>query len=324
MAIHNTHDFGLQCPRLAVSACLAGQKVRFDGGHKQDHFVTQVAPQFFEIVTFCPEVELGMGAPRPTIQLQRLDGRVRLVDSRNQERDHTQAMQQFARERLGTLPPVHGFIVKKNSPSCGMERVPVINPSGMRERDGVGLFTQEILNQYPQVPVEEEGRLQDPLLRENFLERVFACHRWSQGAGISNRVGPLVEFHSRHKLMLMARGPHWYAELGRMVAGTTTVTLGLQKEAYFERFMRIMALRSSPGGNVNVLMHILGYFKRVLPTADKQELLEIFAAYRERRVPLISALLMLRHHLRHFPHPWLDAQFFLFPYPEALAPRNHY
>lgn len=314
-------------PTLGVSACLLGHQVRFDGGHKRDPFLTETAPRFFDLVPFCPEMELGLGRPRPVIQLRRLNGEVRLVNSRAITEgvviDHTEAMVELARRRAEQLQGLDGLVVKKGSPSCGMERVAVVvNGEGYRERSGTGVFTAELRRLLPLLPVEEEGRLADPLLREVFLERVYALNRWRRMADPEHNVRGFIEFHARHKLLLMARGPQRYAELGRIVAGVTRATLAQRRERYIHRFMEVMAERPDTRRQINVLMHILGYFKRGLEGADKQELLALFEAYRQGWVALVSPLLLLRHHLRRLPNPWLESQYYLQPFPEALAPRS--
>lgn len=316
-----------QRPTLGVSACLLGHQVRFDGGHKRDAFLTDTAPDFFDLVPFCPEMEIGLGKPRPVIQLRRLNGEVRLVGSRAAGAgiviDHTDAMRDLARQRAEQLRGVDGLVVKKGSPSCGMERVAVaINAEGYREWSGEGIFTAELRRLLPLLPVEEEGRLQDPAIREVFLERVFSLHRWRQIPDPEQNVAGFIAFHTRHKLLLMARGPQRYAELGRIVAGATRATLAERRERYIHRFMEVMALRPDAKRQINVLMHILGYFKRELDGADKQELLGLFEAYRKGWVSLVSPLLLLRHHLRRLPNPWLESQYYLQPFPEALAPRS--
>lgn len=313
-------------PQLGVSACLLGQPVRFDGGHQRNPFLADQLAQFFDLVAFCPEMELGLGAPRPSIQLRQQDGRVQLVSGRaagqGQAEDLTGPMLKLAGQWAERLGAVDGLVVKRGSPSCGLERVPVVvGPNLPRRHDGQGVFTQELRRLLPLVPVEEEGRLQDPLLREVFLERVFALHRWRQIPDPEQSVGGLVEFHARHKLLLMARGPQLYAELGRIVAGVTRASLAQRRAAYIARFMEVMALRPSRRKHINVLQHIMGYLKQDLSTDDKRELLDLFDAYRHERLSLVSPLVLLRHHLRRIPNVWLESQYYLAPFPAALAPR---
>ncbi len=309
-------------PRLGISACLLGRAVRFDGGHKRDLFFTDRAPRLFDLVAVCPEVESGMPVPRPAIQLRQVGDGIRLVENRHPHHDHTLTMTRYAESRVAQLCGLDGFVFKKGSPSCGMERVPlVINDQGMRQKSGTGLFSQAFQERWPEVPVEEEGRLQDPVLRENFFERVYAHQRWRLIADPQHNVAALIEFHARHKLMLLARSAEHYRRLGRLVAGTTRDQLPEVRRAYFRDFMQTLALRPNSGRVVNVLMHVMGYFKRDLAGADKQELLALFEAYRRREVSLITPVTLLRHHLRNHPQPWLCRQYFLEPCPPELALR---
>ena len=308
-------------PRIGISACLLGREVRFDGGHKRDRFLTDEAAPFVEFVPFCPEVGIGLGIPRPTIQLRMVEGEVRLRSSRQPDNDYSDAMRDYGLAQVESLADCCGFVVKKGSPSCGMERVPVvINEAGYRSRDGVGIFAATLRQQLPLIPMEEEGRLHDPQLREAFLERIYALHRWHQLEDPERNVEGFIQFHSRHKLMLMGRGDRYYRELGQLVAGVTVAELAQRRTRYITRFMEVLALGASRGRTINVLQHIMGFFKEQLSADDKQELLTLFSAYRMQRTPLITPITLLRHHLRHHPDPWLAGQYFLTPYPEGLSP----
>lgn len=309
-----------QKPRLGISACLLGMPVRFDGGHKQDHFIQASLASHIECVAVCPEVEAGYAIPRPTMQL-RLNGKeIRLVMSKGEKEDVTQKMSDFASKKMNELSNLDGFIFKKNSPSCGVFRVPVvISKHGHRKKMGTGIFAQAFMDRYPLIPVEEEGRLNDAGIRENFIERVFSYQRWKK---VDGSVNGLIGFHSRHKLMLMARGSHYYQELGRLVAETTANDLSQRRDMYISRFMEVMKIIPSNGKQVNVLLHILGYLKKVLTQEDKKELLELFEAYRQQQLPLITPVTMLRHYLRLYPQPYIEKQHFLKPFPEQLALRS--
>jgi uncharacterized protein YbgA (DUF1722 family)/uncharacterized protein YbbK (DUF523 family) len=313
-------------PILGVSACLMGHRVRFDAGHKRQPFITGLVAGHFELRPICPEMELGLGAPRPAIRLQRLAGsdKTSLVDSRGAGCDLSQPMRDYAAQRVEGLGDLTGYIFKKDSPSCGMERVPVIvGPNGQRRRDGVGLFAQAFMQRWPLVPVEEEGRLNDPGLRERFFERLYALQRWRAIAQPERNVHDFIRFHAGHKLLVMARGREYYRELGRLVAGVSHSTLKQTREHYIGRFMQIMALPCSHGRQVNVLQHLMGYFKRELDAADKQELLTLFERYRRREIALITPLTLLRHYQRRMPNAYLAEQHYLQPYPDSLALRSH-
>ncbi|TNF98449.1 MAG: DUF1722 domain-containing protein [Gammaproteobacteria bacterium] len=310
-------------PQIGVSACLIGRKVRFDGGHKHNRYITSLFSDHVDLLPVCPEIELGLGVPRPTIQL-RLQGQdVRLVVSKDPSQDLTDSMKSYADRRVGALCDLDGFIFKKDSPSCGLFRVPVvINEQGYKNKKGTGLFAQAFVKKYPLIPVEEEGRLNDPALRENFFERVYAYHRWKAIEKPETNVQGLIEFHARHKLMLMARGSSYYQELGRIISGVTRKDLMQRRDEYIHRFMEIMSINTRRGRQVNVMQHILGYLKQMLSKEDKKELLSVFEAYRRQQMPLITPLTLLQHHLRKHPHPYINSQHYLQPYPEQLALRS--
>ncbi|MDJ0805834.1 MAG: DUF523 and DUF1722 domain-containing protein, partial [Gammaproteobacteria bacterium] len=306
----NTHT-----PKIAVSACLLGHPVRFNGGHKRDRFITDHLSQVLDFIPVCPEMEAGMGVPRPTIQLRRTETGVRLVQSDDGSVDYTDVMAEVAQRRAMSLRGrISGFIVQKKSPSCGMERVPVANADGKpADRTGVGMFVQHFINHCPLVPIEEEGRLNDPILRENFLERVYALDRWYRLD--ENDVAGFIEYHARHKLMLLARGNEAYSELGRIVAGVQKRNLTERRNAYIARFMQVMAQRVSRKRHYNVLQHMMGYLKKTLTSGDKQELLDLFQSYRLTQIPLATPMVLLKHHLRNHPVGYLKKQHYLKPYP---------
>jgi uncharacterized protein YbgA (DUF1722 family)/uncharacterized protein YbbK (DUF523 family) len=308
-------------PRIAVSACLLGQPVRFDGGHKKDRFITDQLQRLMEIVPVCPEMEAGLGVPRATIQLRRIEGEVRLVQSNDSSVDLTERMTDIAIARARQLNGrISGYIVQKRSPSCGMERVPVSNgPGKPSDRNGVGMFIQHFSRHAPLVPIEEEGRLNDPLLRENFLERVYALDRWYRLE--PNDLKGFIDFHAQHKLMLMGRGSEAYSRLGRIVAGVTRKTLSERRQSYIELFMQTLKKRVTRHHHYNVLQHIMGYFKHDLTAEDKRELIDLFNAYKASQIPLAAPVMLLSHHLRKNPDAYLAQQHYLKPYPDALALR---
>ena len=308
-------------PTIAVSACLLGKPVRYDGGHKRDRFITDHLSQTLDFIPVCPEMEAGLGVPRPTIHLRRIDGKLRLTRSDDGNIDYTEQMAEVALKRAQELQArITGFIFKKKSPSCGMERVPVASALGRpADYSGVGMFVQHFTRHCPLIPIEEEGRLNDPVLRENFLERVYALDRWNRLA--PDDMASFIEFHARHKLMLMARGTEAYIQLGRIVSGVQKHNLKQRRDAYIAGFMETMTQRVSRGRHYNVLQHIMGYFKRSLNGADKQELLDLFQSYRLTQVPLATPVALLKHHLRKHPDSYLAQQHYLKPYPDSLALR---
>lgn len=310
-------------PRLGISACLLGHPVRFDGGHKNNRFISEKLAEYFDFVPVCPEVESGMSTPRPTIQLRQRDDGIHLVMSKQPHKDLTAQMKGYAESRLESLSEVDGYLFKKDSPSCGVFRVPVVvNDEGYRNREGTGLFAKAFMDRYPLIPVEEEGRLNDASLRENFLERVYAYRRWNSIDDPEHNLQGFIEFHTRHKLMLMARGSQHYQELGRMVAGVRRSDLSARRDAYISRFMQVMQITTLRGRQVNVLQHIMGYLKDTLSREDKQELLSTFEAYRNSYLPLITPITLLRHHLRVHPQAYINQQYYLNPCPDNLALRS--
>ena len=310
--------------RIGVSACLLGQPVRYDGGHKADPFILETLGRFVSWVPVCPEVEIGLGTPRETLRLVGDATAPNLVATVS-GRDHTAAMHRFAANRLTQLEGLglHGYILKKNSPSCGMMGVWVHDSSGRPRRRGQGLFAKALALRLPLLPVEEEGRLQDARLREHFVERVFACGRWHEFLGALTGPADLVEFHARHKLSLMAHSRPHYQELGRMVAGCGE---GLSEEflkAYGDLFLTAFRAPTSRRKHANVLSHIQGYFKRRIGRIVKADLEACINDYRRGLVPLTAPLDLLRGHLRRFPCPYLEAQTYLNPYPADLMRLLH-
>ncbi len=309
-------------PLIGASACLLGQQVRFDGGHKRNALLTELADKFVDFLPVCPEMEIGLGNPRPTIQLRNSSIGIRLVSSKAPHHDLTERMNDYAEKRVADLGELDGFVFKKDSPSCGMSRVAVvINDDGYRERSGTGLFAAAFMQRWPLIPVEDEGRLNDAAIRENFFERVYAYRRWKAIANSEGNVKGLMHFHLSHKLQLMARGSHLYRELGRLAAGTNRHNLDEKRDAYISRFMEVMALRPHRGQHVSVMQHIQGYLKRKIGREDKSELVTLFEAFRARQVPLITPITLLRHHLRNHPDSYLSQQHYLTPFPDALALR---
>lgn len=310
--------------RLGISACLLGQPVRFDGGHKHDRFITDTLGHYVEFVPVCPEVECGLGIPREAMRLVGDIDNPRLVTTHSRI-DHTERMQTWAQRRVQELEAenLNGFIFKSDSPSSGMERVKVYNDKGMAVKKGVGLFARAFMEHFPLLPVEEEGRLHDPKLRENFIEAIFTYKRWREiietGASRKN----LVEFHTRHKLLLLAHSPEIYREMGRLVAHLKEGSLPEITSRYQELLLNCLRLKTTIKKNANVLYHLLGYFKQELSTDEKQELLEVIDFYRQGIVPLIVPITLINHYVRKYNQPYLKEQYYLHPHPLELQLRNH-
>jgi uncharacterized protein YbgA (DUF1722 family)/uncharacterized protein YbbK (DUF523 family) len=312
--------------RIGISSCLLGQKVRYDGGHKRDRFATDVLEPFVEWVPLCPEIEIGLGIPRPTIRLERRpEGGERLVMPSTGE-DLTRPMADWAESRVGTLLELDlcGYILKKDSPSCGMERVKVYDSNGVPARDGTGVFAEVLLRRAPHLPVEEEGRLNDPRLRENFIARVFACRRWKQLKKEGLTRAGLMDFHARHKYLCMARNQAGMRRLGRLLgsAGKADSTAGLAR-AYLDEFSAVMRRPPSRKGHTNALQHLAGYVSDELDPADRAELTTAIDDYRQGLLPLIVPLTLVRHHARRQDQKYLLEQAYLSPHPHELMLLNH-
>ncbi len=309
--------------RVGVSACLLGDEVRFDGGHKRDRYVTDTLGAYFEWVKVCPEAESGLGTPRPPVRLVQIGEGLRVLGVRDASLDVTEVLEGFHGRVRDRLAGVRGFILKRASPSCGMERVKVFDERGVRVGAGRGVFAEALMTAEPALPVEEEGRLLDARLRENFVTRVFAYDRWLGFLGAGPDVAALQQFHASHKLLLMAHNQAAYRRLGRLVADTRPGSLRSTLPVYGLELMGALAKPAPPPRHANVLQHVAGYLKRDLDAGDRAELGEVIDQYRLGRVPLVVPLTLLRHHLRRHPKPYLEGQHYLRPHPDELMLRNH-
>ena len=310
--------------KLGISSCLLGNKVRFDGGHKFDPFLVNTLGQFVEFVPVCPEVESGFPVPREAFRLVGDPAAPRLM-TRQSGVDATAQMESWMETKLPLLEKENlcGFIFKSKSPSSGMERVKVYNEKGMAEKNGVGIFARALMARLPLLPVEEEGRLQDIQLRENFIVRIFVYRRWRELLAVGATAGRLVEFQRRHKLLLMAHSPEMARQLGKLVAAAgTRPPAGLFSE-YEKLLLTALKQKATVRKNVNVLQHMFGYFKKQLDDFEKKELLAVIENYRQNLVPLIVPLTLLKHYIDKFQQPYLRDQYYLDPHPLELKLRNH-
>lgn len=309
--------------RIGISSCLLGDEVRFDGGHKRDVFLTEVLAPFVEWVRVCPEVEIGLGIPRETLRLVKVAGDTRMITTRT-GKDHTDTMRAYARRRTAELAEsgLRGYVLKKDSPSCGMERVKVYSGSAPT-RSGVGTYAEVLKDRFPALPIEEEGRLMDGVLRENFIERIFAYDRlralfdgkWTQKT--------LIAFHTAHKMALLAHSTSAYHALGRLVAGGAALSRDDLRRQYEEGFMATLARPATTKRHTNVLMHMAGHLKTCVDPASKRELAGCIDEYRRGLVPLVVPLTLLRHHVRVHGIEYLAGQTYLEPHPRELMLRNH-
>lgn len=309
--------------KLGVSQCLLGDKVRFDGGHKRFDFLVENLMPFVDFIPVCPEVGAGLGIPRPPIQLNTSSGQIRVVEIKNKSHDVTPALQAYSLSVMDHFSKVHGFIVKSKSPSCGMARVNVMNANGHYEKTGVGIFTQALRARYPNLPVEEEGRLNDAVIRDNFITRIYAYQRWQEFVENTPTVSKLMIFHQNHKLLLMAHNVSAYQRLGRLVAKVNPDNLRQSYEHYGDDFMQTLCFKASIKKHTNVLQHLSGYLKKEAGREDKQEILDVIEQYRLGYIPLIVPITLLKHYFRIYPNDYVANQMYLNPYPNELMLRNY-
>ncbi len=311
-------------PRLGISACLLGQKVRYDGGHKRDFFLTELFGKFVEWVPICPEVEVGMGVPREPVRLVGTTSDPRMIGEKS-GKDWTDAMKRVAAQRIRDIAEQHlsGYIFKKHSPSCGMERVRLYDSKGLAERHGRGLFAAAVIEHWPLLPVEEEGRLSNRRFRENYIERVFAYHRWQQASSARKSVAALVRFHTSHKYLLLAHSQRHYRQLGRLVAAAKQMSPAQRYNDYARIFMAALAVHATAKSHANVLDHLMGYFSKRLTAAERQELVQLIGDFRRRLIPLIVPITLIRHYSKKYRSEYLQGQIYLNPSPKELMLRNH-
>lgn len=311
---------------VGISACLLGQAVRYDGGHRRDSYIVGTLGRFFRFVPCCPEVSAGLGVPRPTIRLVRVGDDLRAVGTRDPHPDVTNALQALADQVIRDHPDLCGFLLKARSPSCGMERVPVyrsVEDQGRPEKRGVGAFARRLTALAPEIPLEEEGRLGDPAIRDHFVTRVFTLWRFRRMRNQGLSPAALLDFHARHKLLLLAHHRPGYVALGRLLAARAgDRDLEAVARDYLTGLTETLRHPATRGRNTDVLQHLAGFLKRVLDAADRAEIAEVIDAYRRGQVPLIVPITLLRHHFRRHPHPYVAGQMYLEPHPPELALRN--
>ena len=308
---------------IGISECLLGMKVRFDGGHKHDRYITDTLGSYFKFQSYCPEVAVGLGVPREPIRLVGDADHPRLVGTKNETIDITEKMQQYSTQTAQKLPDMMcGFILKSKSPTCGMERVKVYHVNGNPNANSQGLFAKALMQLNPCLPVEEEGRLCDPVLRENFIERVFIFRRWKDMINAGLTAEKLIQFHSQHKLSLMAHHPESYKELGKMLADLKGKDLVEFGQLYLEQLMQAFKHKATRAKNTNVLQHCAGYLKTSLDSYERQALADVSNRYRLGEIPLIVPITLLQHFFGKYPNDYMLQQSFLSPYPNELSLRN--
>lgn len=309
--------------RIGVSSCLLGNPVRYDGGHKHNRYITDVLSDYFEFVPVCPEVECGLPVPREPMRLVGEIESPKLITIRNKV-DLTEKMLSYCDNKVLELEQedLCGFIFKKDSPSSGLHRVKVYHSEQKSVRKGRGLFAASLVRHLPLLPVEDEGRLQDARLRENFIERVFCYGRWKDYLNNSPDYKTLITFHTQHKMQIMAHSPNYYRQMGKLVAGGKEIEHAALMREYEILFMKALSLMATNKKNVNVLHHIMGHFKKILTKDEKTELLEIIDNYAKAVVPLVVPLTLINHYVRKYDIHYLKGQTYLEPHPAELMLRN--
>jgi uncharacterized protein YbgA (DUF1722 family)/uncharacterized protein YbbK (DUF523 family) len=311
--------------KLGISSCLLGHKVRYDGGHKYDNWLVETLGEWVDYVPVCPEVGCGLPIPREAMRLVGDPSAPKLLTQKTLI-DHTERMKSFCDTTVESLKSkgLCGFVFKSKSPSSGMERVKVYpEKGGAASRNGVGIFANAFLKVNPLLPCEEEGRLHDPMLRENFIERIFIMQRWQNLIADKPTPGKLVEFHTRHKLLLMAHSPVHYKSMGKLVAEAAIKPFADVLDSYFTELMTAAKKTATPSKHQNVLLHILGYFKKELSAFEKSELITLIDNYKAGLVPLIVPITMLNHYVSKYGKAYLAEQHYLKPHPIELKLRNH-
>lgn len=310
--------------KLGISSCLLGNRVRYDGGHQRDSFLIDTLGQYVDYIPVCPEVECGLAIPREALRLVGDPADPRLVTARS-GKDYTEQMKDWAATRLRELAKeeLDGFVFKRKSPSSGMARVKVYAETGMPSNRGIGLFARAFMEQFPHLPVEDDGRLHDPALRENFIQRIFVHRRWRELVARAKRRGGLVDFHTSHKLLILSHNERDYREMGRLVAGAKDLTVDELFCRYEELLMTALKKKSTVKKHTNVLSHVFGYFKNNLSALEKQEVLEILDQYHQGMIPLIVPLTLMKFFAKNFKQDYLANQHYLDPHPLQLKLLNH-
>ncbi len=310
--------------RLGISSCLLGEKVRYDGGHKLDHFLKDTLGRFVDWMPVCPEVEYGLPVPREAMHLVKAGDGPRLVTTRTGI-DHTDGMRRWAVKRISELEKedLCGFVFKSRSPSSGLRGVKVYGASGVPSGTGVGVFADAFVERFRLMPVEDDGRLQDLALRENFIERIFVFRRWKDLMRAGGKIKDMVDFHTDHKLLVLSHSTKHYRILGSMVASAKTYSPGKLHSEYIENLMEGLRLIATVRKNTNVLSHMMGYFRKLIPADERNELAEVIENYRRGIIPLIVPVTLIRHYVRKYSVTYLGRQYYLNPHPLELMLRNH-
>jgi uncharacterized protein YbgA (DUF1722 family)/uncharacterized protein YbbK (DUF523 family) len=315
----------LQKIRIGISSCLMGENVRFDSGHKKNAYVTGILTDYFDFSPFCPEVSIGLGIPRETIRLVNVDDEIRCVGTKTAGLDVTEKLYQSAEDQKGWHAELSGYILKKDSPSCGMERVKLykgIEKGQMAEKTGIGLYAKRLMENFPYLPIEEEGRLGDARLRENFIQRVYIYARWQAMEQEGFTIAGLQAFHAQHKYIFMSHNQNLGRTLGASLANSTQEIGDLALE-YLASMMTLLKSTATRKNHMNTLQHIQGYLKSDLDAGDKEELRATIEDYHKSLLPLIVPITLLRHHFRRHPKGYIENSYYLQPHPGEMMLLNH-
>ncbi|ETX10656.1 hypothetical protein MUS1_13815 [Marinomonas ushuaiensis DSM 15871] len=323
MPLFHTPDQLEQKIPVGISACLLGENVRFNGGHSHSDYCDKVLTDYFDYQKFCPEVAAGFGTPRPTLRLEGDPTDPRMVFTKQTDKNVSDVFMSASDTYLKKLSHLDGYIVMKNSPSCGLERIKVYQENGHPHMQrSAGLFTKELQRRYPLLPIEEDGRLNDPKLRENFLLRVFTHNDFRHSVGESIKMKDLIAFHSRYKYMVMAHSQPVYRQLGRLLSGNDPRPIGELRDAYFEILMTTLSKPAQRKNHCNVLMHLIGYLKHAVDVSVRKDIINVVEQYRRGEVNLATPMTLLQHYLKHYGSEYINEQSYFTPYPTPLGIRN--
>jgi len=309
---------------IGVSKCLIGEKVRYDGNHARNSFVADTLNKWVEFTPVCPEADLGMGIPRPTIRLEKQKNDIKLICP-STNKDYSKQMNNYGLKKVKEFKKneLDGYIFKRSSPSCGINKLKVFRDDGSIERTGIGFFAKNILEQFPNLPIEDEGRLSDPQLRENFIERIFCHNRWRNLKNKGLTIKRLVEFHTVHKLLLRAHNETAYRRLGKIVGSAKTISNKELFKSYEDEFYKALLKKTTKKNHANVLYHALGYLKKQLNLDEKQRLIDVIEEYRTGILPLIVPLSLFNYQIMLHDIKYLKSQLYFNPHPKELNLKNH-
>lgn len=308
---------------LGISSCLLGQKVRYNGGHKRSSFCMNTLDKLFYFEPVCPEVAIGLGIPREPIRLVGDLKHVRVLGTDNPELDVTKELEDYGRQKGEELTHISGYILMQKSPSCGMERVKVYHKNGNPLVSAPGVYARTLMETNPLLPVEEEGRLHDPVLCENFFTRVYAYHRWYQTVLNNPSYKAIGEFHVAYKYQIMAHDPQSYTTLGQLIAKGSKYPLGEMLEEYFSGLMICLKKKATRKSHTNTMLHVMGYVKKSMNGTERKQLLKLIEQYRQDIIPLVAPMSMLRHLIESHGSDYIKKQAYLEPHPDMLGLRNN-